>query len=30
MFEKISLVQMVENAQQSNLITSQDQQKNLF
>ncbi len=30
MFEKISLAQMVENAQESNLVTSQDQQENLF
>ena len=30
MFEKISLAQMVKNGQQSNLVTSQDQQENLF
>jgi Transposase DDE domain/Domain of unknown function (DUF4372) len=30
MFEKISLAQMVKDGQQSNLVTSQDQQENLF
>jgi hypothetical protein len=30
MFEKISLAQMVKNGHQSNLVTSQDQQENLF